>query len=605
MVKLRLRTKFLVSLIVLAFALTISSLIIVRRMVNTQVRAQVSQDLSNSVATFRNVQREREQALIRSARLLADLPIVRALMTTQDRATIQDVSRDLWPLGGSDLFVLTDRNGTVVATHTNSEFDRQAAQQIFRRSDPQEHAIQWWFGANHLYEVAIEPIYFGEESRQQLLGFLIVGFEIDDRVARELSAVAASHVAFYYGDALVRSTLPAEERRILSQQQTQISSASLEYPAEIELGGEKFLGATMELRPLLTPAAAQKNVENLPGAANPVRLTVLKSLDQSGSFLHRLNRLLTWLGILAAAGGCVWVYFISYRFTRPLGNLVGGVHALEGGDFNYPLEAAGADEVAELTKAFDRMRRSLQKSQRDLLDAERLATIGRMANSISHDLRHHLSAILADAEFMSEEHRGTAEREELYQELRFAVFQMNDLIESLLEFSRTRESLRLRPATLEDALKAAIQNVRMRPEFNNIAIDVHTTGSSEGQFDSKKLERVFQNLLLNACQAIGAQAGKIEIEIKKATDGFDVRVTDSGGGIPAGLQQKIFEPFFSHGKENGTGLGLTIAQKIVQDHSGELRLEKTSSVGTTLVVHLPCIALPNVGQVEAAPAIQS
>ena len=604
MIKLRLRTKFLLSLILLAFALTITSLIIVRRLVSTQVRAQVTEDLKNSVATFRNVRREREQALTRSARLLADLPIVRALMTTRHKATIQDVSRDLWRLGGSDLFVLTDGNGTVVAAHANSGFDREAAQQIFQSASPQEHAMQWWLGGNHLYEVAIEPIYFGEESRQQLLGLLIVGFEIDDHVAHELSEVAASQVAFYYGDALVRSTLPAQDRKQLSEQGRKISAASLQSPAEIELGGERFLGATLELPPSLQSAPQPQNSESHGTAPNLVRLTVLKSLDQSSLFLHRLNRLLTLLGILAAAGGCVWVYVISHRFTRPLGDLVGGVHALEAGDFNYPLKPAGADEVAELTKAFDRMRRSLQRSQRDLLDAERLATIGRMASSISHDLRHLLSAILANAEFMSESHRGAEEREELYQELRFAVFQMNDLIESLLEFSRTRESLRLRPAILEDTVKAALQNVRMRPEFNNIDIDINAETPSEGRFDSKKLERVFQNLLLNACQAIGTRAGRIEIEIKPVADGFDVRVTDNGGGIPTVLQERIFEPFFSYGKENGTGLGLTIAQKIVQDHGGELRLTETSTAGTSFVVHLPCVPLPNVGQVETARAVR-
>ena len=98
--------------------------------------------------------------------------------------------------------------------------------------------MQWWFSANHLYEVAIEPVYFGEERRQQLLGFLIVGFEIDDRVTHELSQVAASHVAFYYGDALVRSTLSAEQQRIFSGQGTRVSGASLESP--VACGAKAF-----------------------------------------------------------------------------------------------------------------------------------------------------------------------------------------------------------------------------------------------------------------------------------------------------------------------------------------------------------------------------
>ncbi len=107
------------------------------------------------------------------------------------------------------------------------------------------------------------------------------------------------------------------------------------------------------------------------------------------------------------------VFFISHTFTRPLGNLVAGVRALEGGDFHHPLDPRGGDEVAELTRAFDRMRTSLLKSQRDLLESEQLATIGRMASSISHDLRHSLAAIVANSEFLCDSHLTPAQREEL------------------------------------------------------------------------------------------------------------------------------------------------------------------------------------------------
>jgi nitrogen-specific signal transduction histidine kinase len=98
--------------------------------------------------------------------------------------------------------------------------------------------------------------------------------------------------------------------------------------------------------------------------------------------------------------------------------------------------------------------------------------------------------------------------------------------------------------------------------------------------------------------------GKIAIEIKESkTGGFEVKITDSGGGIPVPLQQKVFEPFFSHGKENGTGLGLTVAQKIVQDHGGELRLAKTTSAGTVFVVCLPNTPHLSPSQAEATPAV--
>ena len=157
-------------------------------------------------------------------------------------------------------------------------------------------------------------------------------------------------------------------------------------------------------------------------------------------FLSNLNELLIALGLTAVLAGTMLVFVISRTFTRPLETLVRGVRALEQGNFEYPLEPHGGDEVAEVTGTFDRMRTNLQKTQRELLDAERLATIGRMASSISHDLRHSLAAVVANAEFLCESKLTPAQREDLYAEIRVAVNQMTDLIESLLEFSRTRES---------------------------------------------------------------------------------------------------------------------------------------------------------------------
>src|SRR5258708_13871561 len=111
----RLRTKFLLSMVVVSAALTFTTLVVVRHTVQQEVRLGIQRDLQNSVSAFHNFQKQREVTLERSAALLADLPIVRAQMTTHDPATIQDASRGLWQLVGSALLVLADSSGTVMA----------------------------------------------------------------------------------------------------------------------------------------------------------------------------------------------------------------------------------------------------------------------------------------------------------------------------------------------------------------------------------------------------------------------------------------------------------------------------------------------------------
>jgi signal transduction histidine kinase len=576
MLKLRMRTKFLLSMLLISAGLTCTSLLLVRHSVQKQVRREIFADLRNSVSTFQNFQRERELTLTRSAELLADLPDLRALMTTQHEATIQDASSALWRLGGSDLFVLADRTGHVVALHAASPgLTRDMAQESFASTVNDESSGHWWFGGQHLYEVFLRPIYFGAAAENRLLGFLIIGYEIDDKVASQVGRIATSQVAFYYGDAVVKTTLAPAQEAELARHRVLHSSPGLSGPEGVQLGEERFLSTSLELA----------------GAKNPsVRLSVLKSYDQATAFLDSLNRLLLALGLAAVVGGSALVFFISDTFTRPLANLVAGVRALEKGDFTYALDAHGGDEVAEVTRAFNRMRASLRQTQQELLEAERLATIGRMASSISHDLRHSLAAIVANAEFLCESRLSSDQREELYQEVRVAVNQMTDLIDSLLEFSRTRESLRPTYGSVKDSVARAVQAIHSHPEFHPVRITIDQEGNGSGWFDSKKLERALYNLLLNSCEAIVPGAGSIKVELAEVRGGVAIRVCDNGHGIPELIRGKLFEPFVSCGKENGTGLGLTVVQKIVQDHGGDVTVEKTSSEGTVFRLLLPLVS---------------
>jgi signal transduction histidine kinase len=167
---------------------------------------------------------------------------------------------------------------------------------------------------------------------------------------------------------------------------------------------------------------------------------------------------------------------------------------------------------------------------------------------------------------------------------------MTDLIDSLLEFSRTRESLRPSFGSVKDCVEHVVHSLKSHPEFHRVRVTVTEFGSSTGWFDSKKLERVFYNLLFNACEAVTPQRGCIEIELREIRGGVEIRVIDNGRGVPESVRDNLFEPFISYGKENGTGLGLTVVQKIVQDHGGDVVIERTSEVGTVFKLTLPLTA---------------
>jgi signal transduction histidine kinase len=568
----RLRTRFLLSMLLITAGLTAMSLLVVRHSVEQHVRDGIVQDLGNSVTIFQNFQHDRENMLTHSAELVADLPYLRSTMTSHDPATIQDASQAFWQLAGSDLFVLASRNGKIVALHTKSPgFTAESAQHFFEQSLNEEDSSHWWYGAHHLYQSFVQPIYFGSKTEGSLLGFLIIGYAIDDRLAHEVSKVSASQVVFSYGDEIVATTLPPEQAQSAAVRGFAAASPQ-NGPRDIKVGRELFLATSLDL-------SSQQQT--------PVRLTVLGSYDQAARFLGNLNRLLALLGLTAVLIGSGLVFLISYTFTRPLFSLVEGVRALEHGDYHHPLDPRGSDEVAELTSAFDRMRSSLLKTQQALLESEQLATIGRMASSITHDLRHSLAAIVANSEFLCDGRLTNAQREELYEEVRIGVKQMTDLIDSLLEFARTRESLTPAYSSISETVHRAVQAVLLHPRHQGTRIEVANNGQNLAWFDARKLERALYNLLLNACEAAPSSAGRVRVTVGHTGSALTVAVSDNGPGIAEEIREKLFHPFVSYGKENGTGLGLTVAQKIVQDHGGEIAMERTADGLTVFRITIP------------------
>lgn len=564
-------------LLLVSSALSCASLLIVRYAVQKHVREGLASDLADSVSAFQNAQRLREATLSRSAQLIANLPSLKALMTTHDAATINDAAIDFWKLSGSDIFLLADREGGVVALHArNSSISPRIAQQLLHATLLSDLYSDWWAGAGQLYEVALQPIYFGPEREQNELGVLVVGYEINRRIAAEVASVARSQVAFCYSEQVVTSSF----RRTEAQPMGRVSCNSGPTPLGLELGGEHFLAASVGLSP----------------GTRPVRLLVLKSFDQATQFLKDLNRLLLALGAVTIVLGACLAVLISNTITGPLGKLVGGVHALKKGDYSYPLIEQGSHEVAELAAAFRDMRSTLQKAQQELLAAERMAIIGRMASSLSHDMRHQLSAIFANAEFLCGAKLTVEEREELFAEIRIAVNDMTDLVDSMLEFSRGPQNLRTTQVNLVPLLEHAIRTVKAHPEFRNRDIRLCSPPIHEGRFDAKRLERAFYNLLLNAAEAVSVRAEgeeRVEVIAMRNENLVSVRIIDNGPGIPSGIEKTIFDPFIGFGKEHGSGLGLTIARKILQEHGGDVILESAAEGRTIFVAILPLQGMPH------------
>jgi signal transduction histidine kinase len=567
-----LRAKFLLALTLISALSTSAVLLIVQYRVRIHVRGEIARSLDDSVVTFQRLQQERESSLQRTAALLATLPPLKAVMTSADSPTIQDTTKDFWELAGVPLFALTDRSGRMVALHAATPaFATASARASLERALGGGQSPAWWFVDGRLFELCLEPIYLGAPAAGHVLGMLAVGYEIDPRVAADVTRVASSEIGFGYEQALVLSTVAPSQREALARYLTQ-SMSGASGVNEIQLGDERFLAVSVRLSATQAPV---------------VTLTFLKSIDRATAFLHNLNSWILALGIAAVGAGAVLVFLVSTTFTRPLGRLVAGVRALERGDFDYPLDLRGRDEVSALTAAFARMRGTLRDTQGRLITAERLATIGQIASTMSHDLRHPLTAVMAYAEFLAEGNLSDAQRKDFFEEIRIAVNHMLDEVNSLLGFSKESEAARPVHAPPDVVIERSIKAVKALPEFASIAITYGGVGGCVGWFDMAKLERVILNLLFNAAEAVAPESGRIEVNCRVSEAGTEIRVVDNGPGIPAEIAGSLFQPFVSAGKEKGIGLGLTAVHSIMQQHHGDVSVERTGPDGTVFLLFFP------------------
>ncbi len=575
---LRIRTTLLIPLLLLSFGGTPLSLLILQTIVTQQARAGLASDLQHSVRTYQNLARQRRDLLMRESALLADQPLLKSLMVADTR-NIVDGGAEFWRLSGSDFFALLDRDGKlIIAYNRGAPLDRTMVEQGLESclSRPDDSTV---LALDHrLFEVSTRPLVFGDTVNGTQLGFVAVGYAVDESVAREVSEAAAAEVTFAADGRIVASTLqPGLEQQLVSRAGGLLSSPTAS--RDIQLGGEEYLAASV---PLEAPRAQNE------GAAGP-QLVVLKSFAQATQLVTRVNRWVVTLVLLALLAGAAMLISISRTLTRPIEALVEGTRALALGNFDYRLSEGGVEEIRELSRAFERMRVELLRTQSDLLDSERLATIGRMANSISHDLRHYLSAMYANAEFMSSDSLRPEEREELFTEVRAAVQGMTDLLDSLLLFTQTGRALQPTQESIAGVVQRAVSLARSHPAARDVRIVVGDLAPVEAWIDAKKLGRAVYNLLLNACQA--AHRGKdqplVTVHLEEDERSIRIEVADNGPGVAESIRQTMFLPFVSEGKESGVGLGLTLAQQIAQEHGGSIELKGYS----VFIITLPKAAL--------------
>ena len=299
------------------------------------------------------------------------------------------------------------------------------------------------------------------------------------------------------------------------------------------------------------------------------------------------------LGLALLSGIFLTVYLIR-RIVNPLEFICSAASRIMEGELSTIPMVPGPDrsrEEIELVNSLNLMLRFLETKQNQLVQSAKLATIGKVTAGIAHEINNPLNNIYLTAEVLLEDlpNIECAERLEMINDILKQADRAREVVHHLLDFSRTRKATTLEYVDLVSLVQQTLSFLKNQIRIGQVAVHAEmpelpvTVNGNANQ-----LQQVFVNIILNAVQAMGP-GGVLGLRVEVASDQMArVVISDNGPGIPDEVKKRIFDPFFTT-KSEGTGLGLSVSNSIIEDHNGKITLESEEGKGTTFFIALPIV----------------
>jgi signal transduction histidine kinase len=526
------------------------------RAVTVRAEDELRRGLNEAVTLVEEYRRLLLDHFDREARLVADLPRLKAAVAENHMPTVRPVAEELRQQLRAGLLVVSNARGDILA----------------RLAPEREAGI--------LQEVTVPISIF--QNQPEVLGTLTVGFWLDAAIAARFKELTDSEIAFGADGRIRTSTLPETtwpQLEPLLRRDGETSS--------VTIGTHEYIAAT---RPLFRTDADARGTAAVPVA----RALILRSRTERLQFIGGVHRTVLLMAIGAVLAAVLASYAIARTVTRPLATVTNAMREMaRTGDLTHrvvvPPGAAWEDEDTRLlASTFNAMTGSIDRFQREAGQRERLSSLGRLSTVVAHEVRNPLMIIKTTLRGLRTPHITDAERLAAVASIEEEVTRLNRIVSEVLDFARPIK-FDLQPADINaicaDAAKAVSTpggSVRLdlSPELPPLVTD------------SERLRLALVNLLTNASNAVAARTevqpgDAVRLMTGVTGDGkFRIDVRDRGVGIPPADLPRIFDPFFTTMK-TGTGLGLALTRNIIEGLGGSITVASTPGRGTDVRIELP------------------
>ncbi len=603
-----LRTRILAFTALPIATLTLATLWTVNRRISHQVDTAVHDDLRRASAVVENVLNARMRALtlagdviVRDPKFFSVLTLPGTWRDPELRATVAGVARDFNGITRADLFEVMDAKGHVLASVGREYSERAALAELMPPALAGHSASGIMAGSGTLDQVLVEPVLAGG----RVIGVLLLGSEMGSGIASELRRLTRSDVSFCAPRATLVSTLGIErDRAELARAVRNLGDLVEAIPRGgvmfvVKAPGKTYLTFLGQL-PLSEPGREQVYV-------------MQRSLEAETAFLRAMQLGLIELGGIGLLVALLAGSFIAHRVTSPVRQLVRGAEEMERGNYDYPLDVRGQDELGYLATRFVDMRHKQRSVVTSLEEVARIRS--EFISVASHELRTPISVIGGYQELMQEGALGpvSEDQREALTAIGVHVRTLARIAEDATRMTQIKEQgmeISCSECDLMGIISKAVSDARADAPGRRVAIELDTPDElGSATLDGARIGVAVANLIRNGIR-FTPDGGRVEVRARRGEVDLEIAVADTGVGIDPARQSLLFERSFmvqdslnhhsSHTLEfnsAGMGMGLSIASGIVRAHGGTLLVESHPGAGSVFTILLP---IASANMLEAA-----
>ena len=570
-----LRSRIFLASAVLAVLCIVVAIYLVNVRVTEEAERTLQREIVAAAALVDNLRTTRTETFTQMARFIADAPPLKAAVDTNDPPTVQEIANRYQDQVKSNLLIVTNRVGGVLATVGGS--GRPAPilsnEPAIRDGLAGRETLRLLPQPDGMIQLVTVPVYVGI-TRPDILGTLSVGFMLDNALAAQLKQISLSDIAFGINGQILAATLPREYYPMLAErlQSTGIS--------RLQLGDEEY---EVLPRPLASTGG------KAPADSGPVAL-ILRSRTAQLQSLQSIHAGLLVTAVVAVLLATLLSFAVARTIAQPLAAITDVMREVAAtGDLTRKIAPRHGnrwddDDARLLATTFNTLTDSIARFQREMSQKERLTALGRLSTVIAHEVRNPLMIIKSAVHSLRQPGVAAAAASEAITDIDEEVVRLNRIVNEVLDFARPIK-FEISPVDINALCRESAGAALASAQGAVIALNLDPQMSTVTT-DPERLRIALVNLLVNARQAVNGTGGNVSLSSRANADTVRITVADDGTGIAAADLAKVFDPYFTT-KRGGTGLGLPIAKNIVEGLGGTLGVLSTPGKGTDIIIDLP------------------